>query len=63
MNLNLMLAIFEEHKQRTSHNVFENRYCWIYNCNVCMYLDACKREMDKEEEEAYLKEQILNVPL
>ena len=57
MNINLLMAIFEEHKQRTSHNVFEGSLHLRINCNVCLYLDACKRELDKEEE-AYKTNQV-----
>ena len=57
------MAIYEEHKQRTRHDLFTARPYSICNCNVCLYLDAYKREMDKEEQAAYLESQMGDVPL
>jgi hypothetical protein len=49
------MALVEEHRQRTSHDVFrQNRFKppWI-RCNVCLYLDKMKREFENEEANYY----------
>ena len=54
---NLFHAIYNEHLQRTGHDIFKiDRFnpVWMY-CNVCLYLDAEKRIHEQVEREYYEK--------
>jgi hypothetical protein len=44
--MNLLLAIYYEHKARTGHDPFQPS---LRNCDVCLMLNAEKRDMDKAE--------------
>lgn len=47
----LFMALVEEHKQRTAHDIFRRdrfKPTWM-GCNVCLYLDKMKREYENEE--------------
>jgi hypothetical protein len=50
---NLFMAIYEEHKQRTGHDIFKQRSFSNLHCNVCLYLNAEKRKAEEEEREYY----------
>lgn len=56
LELNLFMALYNEHKQRTSHNIFEadfnqrlSRCC----CPVCINLRLLKDKMEKDERDYY----------
>ena len=46
---NILMAIFHEHKARTGHDVFRvgRQISLRVNCDVCMYLDAERREIEE----------------
>ena len=49
--MNIFMALCEEHKQRTGHDVYHtNRLTpsWML-CTVCLYLDAERRRIDDAE--------------
>ena len=50
--MNLLLAIYYEHKQRTGHDVFTKNNQYLH-CDVCLYIDAEKRKLDKAEKEYF----------
>jgi len=58
--MNLLLAIYEEHKQRTRHDVFNQREFGTLHitCDVCLYLKCEKDEMDKKEAEYYESQKV-----
>ena len=52
---NLFMALYEEHKQRTGHDVYNyNKFRppWLH-CNVCLNLDNLKKSQEKAEAEHY----------
>lgn len=56
MSMNLMLAIYYEHKERTGHDIFKAGN--LYNkqlCNVCMFIHAENKDLEKQEEIDYNK--------
>ena len=54
--MNLFLALLAEHKQRTGHDPLNTNSLSYLRCDVCLYLNAEKRDLDKAEEQ-YYKEQ------
>lgn len=60
--MNIFLAIYEEHKQRTTHDVYAVKELNILEtcCNVCLHLGAEKRRLEKEEREYYENERLIN---
>lgn len=48
-----MLAIHAEHKARTGHDAFNRTTLQVTSCDVCLFLDAEKRDQDKAEEQSY----------
>lgn len=48
-----MLALHAEHKQRTGHDAFTRNFTHVAACDVCLFLDAEKRDMDKSEAAYY----------
>ncbi len=52
MSVNLLLAIYYEHKARTGHDAFQPS---IRHCDVCMFLNAEKRAMENAEAEHFAK--------
>jgi len=53
--MNLFLALYEEHKSRTGHDIYRIHNLsnfWNY-CNVCLYLHAEKRNFERLEEEHF----------
>ena len=59
MEINLLLAIAEEHKQRTGHDALSQptgisaRLPTWMNCNVCLHLSAAKKKMENAERRHY----------
>lgn len=55
--MNVFLAIYEEHKQRTRHDIYAQRALSTLEitCSVCLHLGAEKRQLEKEEREYYEK--------
>ena len=51
--MNLFMAIYEEHRQRTGHQCEKRDDPRVWMCTVCDALIAEKREMDKAEQDAY----------
>ena len=49
--MNVFLAIYNEHKQRTRHDVYaQGRWSTLaIACDVCLYLDAEKQQLEKAE--------------
>ena len=62
MDDDLFMAVYEEHKQRTRHDVFTagSLSTTKLNCNVCLYLDSIKRKREKAEREYYEREHKAN---
>lgn len=58
--MNLFLALVEEHKQRTGHDPLETDSLLYLRCNVCLYLGAEKRDLDKAEADYYKEQEKLN---
>jgi Zn-finger protein len=51
--VNLFLAIYEEHRQRTGHQCEKRDDSRVWACTVCNVLIAEKRAMDKAEQATY----------
>lgn len=60
--MNVFMAIYEEHKARTHHDVYAQRplSTLATSCRVCLWLDAEKRDLEKAEREYYENEQLIN---
>jgi len=57
--MNLFLALCAEHKQRTRHDIFTQGPLDTTHitCEVCLFLSAEKRDIDKAEAEYYQNEE------
>ena len=51
--MNLLLALYYEHQQRTGHAAFNLHHRIASPCNVCLHLGAEKRREDEKEAEHY----------
>lgn len=58
--MNLFMAIYEEHKARTGHDIYTQDSVKSAFCNVCMWLNSEKVEMEKAEREANERDRIIN---
>lgn len=61
--MNVFMAIYEEHKQRTNHDIYacsERSILTRISCNVCMWLHSEKVELEKAERESYENERVIN---
>lgn len=60
--MNVFMAIYEEHKARTRHDVYtQGQYSTLATtCNVCLWLDSEKRDLEKAEREYYENEKLIN---
>ena len=53
--MNLLLAIHAEHNQRTGHDIFkqDSLSTLAMHCDVCLYMQAEKRDIDEAEKRYY----------
>lgn len=60
--MNVFMAIYEEHKARTRHDVYTQRELSTLatTCRVCLWLDSEKVELEKAERESYENERVIN---
>jgi hypothetical protein len=56
MSQNVFMACYYEHKDRTGHDIYNQRAGRVptyMNCNVCLYLDSEKRRYEELEAKHY----------